>query len=86
MKYFILTIFFSKIIQVMNGRIFLLLVVLITFLFMFLHLFNTPSKSSISIEIYQQYISKTRRPQKPKEPIIFSKFGYLNQSRKVKLF
>jgi hypothetical protein len=71
----------------MKGRICLLLVVSIIFiLFMFFNLFNTSAKSSISIEIYQEHISKTRSPQNLREPIIFSKSKYLNQSRKVKIF
>jgi capsular polysaccharide biosynthesis protein len=87
MKYFIIKIFFSKIIQVIKGRICLLLVVSIIFiLFMFFDLFHTLEKSSISIEIYHEHISKSRSAQNPREPIIFSKSKYLNQIRKVKIF
>jgi len=71
----------------MNGRIFLLLTVLINlFLFMFLYLIYTHTKSPRSIRLYRQYISKTRSPRTHNESIIFSKAEYLKETRKVKLF
>jgi hypothetical protein len=71
-----------------NRRVFLL-VLLITFTFlllMYLNEFTASSPSSISIEIYQQQIQNLTLPRTDKGPIIFSKFEYLNQTRKVKLF
>jgi len=71
----------------MKGRIILLLAVSTTFLlFMFWDLFNNPARSSISIEIYREEINITRSPRKEREPIIFSKSKYLNQTRTVKIF
>jgi hypothetical protein len=88
MKYFIIKIEFSKIIQVKNRRLFLLLFILsITSLFlMYFDPFDISSQSSISIKIYQQHIKYFGFDRTDIEPIIFSKSEYFNQTRKVKLF
>ncbi len=72
---------------VIYGRLLLLLVLSIFLLIlMYFHTSSTSTQASISIEIYEQRTRKPNIAPNNTEPIIFSKFQYLNQTRKVKLF
>ncbi len=83
---------FNRKIQITSRHIFLLPILSISFLlFVFFYLFNIPSNPSIFIDLHQQDTIKQNliatnfsEIRKTREPIIFSKSVYLNQTRKVK--
>ncbi len=76
----------------MNGHMFLLPILSISvLLFLFFYSFNTNPNTSIFINVPQEDVIKSNSIQtnlsgisKNREPIIFSKSAYLNQTRKVK--
>ncbi len=57
------------------------------FLISFFSSFDNSSKITVSFDIYQQQLSnKTKINRKIREPIIFSKSKYFNQTHNVRLF
>jgi len=87
MNYFIFKIAFNRNVQTMHRQMFILSFLSVSLLlFVFFNSFQLSPKALVYIKNDQEQTNKSRIIQNGREPLIFSKYKYLNQTRQVKLF